>query len=72
MSERKRSSDGSRDTEKILGEAAGISQQGRAGGDLARKVGTRDEEKRAKERPAGATRVKKQDEIDTGTGRKGD
>ncbi len=72
MAERKRSKDKSRDSEKILGDQTAISQQGRSGGDLARKVATRDEEKRANERPAGVTRVTKQDEIDTGTDRKGE
>lgn len=37
---------------------------GREGGNLARKVGTRDEMKRAFERPGGATRVRKHDEED--------
>ncbi len=69
MAERKRSKDGTRDTEKVLGDAADISQQGRAGGDLSRKVGTRDEQKRATEDPAGPTRVTKQDEIDGGEDR---
>ncbi|MCF3596068.1 hypothetical protein LZG00_18965 [Rhodobacteraceae bacterium LMO-12] len=72
MAERKRSKDKSRDSEKILGDQTAISQQGRSGGDLARKVATRDEEKRSNERPAGVTRVTKQDEIDTGTDRKGE
>ena len=35
---------------------------GRAGGDLPRDVGSRDEEKRAFEKPAGKTRVRKQDD----------
>ncbi|MFO7854574.1 MAG: hypothetical protein R6V44_05050 [Paracoccaceae bacterium] len=35
---------------------------GRAGGRLARQIGTRDELKRAFERPAGVTRVRKSDE----------
>lgn len=69
MAERKRSNELSRDSKKTLGDQSTISQQGRSGGDLARKVATRDEEKRATERPAGATRVAKQDEIDTGTTR---
>lgn len=37
-------------------------QGGVAGGKLTEKIGTRDEEKRAFERPAGATRVRKSDE----------
>lgn len=38
---------------------------GRAGGNLARKVGTRDEQKRAFERPAGSSRVRKRDEQES-------
>lgn len=67
MAERHRSKDGSRDTEQIIGEAAEISQQGRDGGDLERRVGTRDEQKRATERPAGSTRVTGADRRATGT-----
>ncbi|HAQ36334.1 MAG: hypothetical protein CMF74_13035 [Maricaulis sp.] len=48
---------------EYLGETSG-SQNSKAGGNLARKVGTRDEMKRAKERPGGATRVRKADEKD--------
>ncbi|MEX0759075.1 MAG: hypothetical protein WD100_05805 [Tistlia sp.] len=48
------------ESDPILGEGQG--QPGRAGGNLARKVGTRDEKKRAFERPAGTSRVRKQDE----------
>ncbi|MFP7571174.1 hypothetical protein [Marivita sp. S2033] len=59
MPERHRSKDGSRDTDKVLGDDTEVSQQGRAGGRLARTVGTKDEMKRANERPAGATRVTK-------------
>lgn len=61
MAERARSKDGRRETEEVLGETGGVSQQGRAGGDLARDVATRDELKRASERPAGATGVEKAD-----------
>ena len=64
MAERHRSKDGSRDTDKMLGEQGEISQQGRADGNLQRKVGTRDEMKRANERPGGASRVTKSDEGD--------
>ena len=59
MAERKRSKDMSRDTESILGTAGEISHGGREGGRLARQVGSKDELKRANERPAGATRVTK-------------
>ncbi len=37
---------------------------GRSGGRLARQIGTRDEMKRAFERPAGVTRVRKGDEAE--------
>ncbi|MEQ9258957.1 MAG: hypothetical protein RIG84_07640 [Roseovarius sp.] len=69
MAQRHRSNDGSRDSEKILGDKTEISQQGRAGGNLTRKLGTRDEEKRAKARPGGATRVTGADERESGTDR---
>lgn len=46
----------------VFGEATGDMTAGRAGGNLARDVGTRDTLKRAFERPAGKTRVRKQDE----------
>lgn len=36
----------------------------KSGGNLARDIGTKDELKRAKERPGGATRVRKGDEQD--------
>ena len=62
MTERHRSKDGSRDSARVHGEAGAPSGQGRGGGRLPREVGTRDEEKRATERPAGATRVRKSDE----------
>ncbi|MDG4647812.1 hypothetical protein P6F26_05105 [Roseibacterium sp. SDUM158017] len=64
MAERHRSKDGSRDSEKLPGEPGGVSQSGRTGGRLPRKIGTEDEEKRAVERPAGVTRVHKSDEED--------
>ncbi|MDW4499836.1 hypothetical protein R5H30_17720 [Sulfitobacter sp. D35] len=53
---------GDRETDEVLGAEGAVSQGGRAGGRLARKIGTRDELKRAFERPAGATRVTKSDE----------
>ena len=68
MPERHKSKDGRRETEEVLGDQTEVSQQGRAGGSPAKQVGTKDEMKRAKERPAGATRVtydlKKEDEDD--------
>ena len=66
MAERYRSKDGSKDTDKIIGEATGISQQGRADGNLQRDVATQDEEKRATEKSAGATRVTGQDKRNHG------
>lgn len=72
MADRHRSKDGSRDTEEIIGEAADIDQAGRQGGDIERRVATRDEEKRATERPAGATRVTGKDSRETGNAPEGD
>lgn len=46
-----------------LGEKGSV-PGGRSGGNLARKVGTRDEKKRSFERPGSATRVRKSDELD--------
>lgn len=61
MAERHRSKDGSRDSDWVLGEKGPVGQQGRAGGTLQRDIATRDERKRATERPAGKTRVTKSD-----------
>jgi hypothetical protein len=66
MAERKRSKDMSRDTDDLPIAEGSVSQQGRAQGRLARKIGTRDEEKRATERPAGATRPRGEDKEDSG------
>jgi hypothetical protein len=63
MVERNRSKDGKREAQEIA-EQAEVGHQGRAGGRLARQIGTEDELKRAFERPAGATRVTKSDEKD--------
>jgi hypothetical protein len=75
MVDRKRSIDGSKEAQEIA-ENAGIAaeggQQGRAGGRLARQVGTKDELKRAFEQPAGVTRVTKSDEQDEGETEKKD
>ena len=49
-----------------LGEGAPAPTGGRAGGTLPRDIATRDEAKRAFERPAGVTRVRKGDEKDKG------
>ena len=59
MAQRQRSKDGSRDSDAVLGSTGSAGQAGRGGGRLSRRVGSRDEMKRALERPAGATRVTK-------------
>lgn len=69
MSDRKRSSDGERETDEIHGARGTISQSGREGGQPARDVASKDELKRALERPAGATRVTgsmKEEDSDNG------
>ena len=53
-----------RESKDYLGAEGTISGQGREGGRLARDIGTRDELKRARERPGGKTRVRKSDEKD--------
>jgi hypothetical protein len=63
MAERRRSSDGSRDTDRVHGAKGKVSQAGRGDGTLPRDIGSRDEKKRAAERPAGATRVRKSDKT---------
>tara|TARA_R110002020_G_scaffold164168_1_gene350622 strand:- start:387 stop:596 length:210 start_codon:yes stop_codon:yes gene_type:complete len=68
MAERHRSKDGSKDSEKLTGDAAPVSQQGRTGGDLQRDVGTQDEEKRSEETPSGVTRVTGDDKRKHGEG----
>lgn len=65
MPERIRSKDGTRETEAFTSEAGTPSQQGRAQGNLERRVGTRDELRDA-EQGAGATRVTKDDEKGDG------
>lgn len=64
MAERKRSSDGTRETEKLFGAEGDVDQGGRAGGRLPRQVGSKDELKRAYERPAGTTRVNRSMEAE--------
>jgi protein required for attachment to host cells len=66
MAERKRSNDGTRETDAYLDDAPTPSQQGRAEGELERRVGTRDEGKRATSSRPGATRVTKEDEQGEG------
>lgn len=51
------------ESKDYLGEA-GAPAGGSAGGELARKNGTKDEMKRSAEQPAGATRVRKSDETE--------
>lgn len=63
MADRKRSKDGKRDTDEILGPDGAVDQAGRSGGTLERDIASRDEQKRSVERPAGATRVRKSDET---------
>lgn len=62
MAERHRSKDGRKETEEVLGAKGTVSHGGRTGTDLARDIASEDERKRAKERPAGATRVTKSKE----------
>lgn len=64
MADRVKSKDGRRETEEILGERGTVSHQGRDGTALARDIATRDELKRAYERPAGSTGVDKSDKED--------
>lgn len=65
MAERYRSKDGLRETDRLSDDQSEGPVQGRSGGNLARKIGTRDEKKRATERPAGATRVEGKDERES-------
>ena len=51
-----------------LGAKGTISQAGRSGVRLPRDIGTQDELKRANERPAGKTRIKKSDEKEGPSG----
>lgn len=66
MAERHRSQDGKKETEKFVDDLPAASQQGRSDGNLQRDVATQDEEKRAKEKPAGVTRVTGQDKRNHG------
>jgi hypothetical protein len=72
MAERQRSKDGRRDIEELLGTEREVEQSGRAGGDVARIVGSEDELKRQDSRPAGKTRVRKADEEKPGTSNLGE
>lgn len=64
MAERHRSNDGKRETENYKPDEKTPDQQGRADGGLERKVGTRDELKRAEQDRPGATRVHKSDDLE--------
>ena len=65
MAERKKSKDGVRETEAFTDDAETPSQQGRAQGNLERKVGTRDDLRQVEE-GAVRTRVTKKDEKGRG------
>lgn len=66
MAERKRSKDGTSDVETYLDDAVDTpNHSGRAGGELERKVGTRDEQRQS-ENGEGSTRVTKSDEAGDG------
>ncbi|MWB78529.1 hypothetical protein GLS40_10870 [Pseudooceanicola sp. 216_PA32_1] len=70
MAQRQKSQDRKRETEAILGERPedmpAPGQQGANGGELQRKVGSRDEKKRLDETSAGATRPLAQDRNRSG------
>ncbi|NIY73061.1 hypothetical protein HCZ30_11530 [Marivivens donghaensis] len=67
MAERYRSQDGRSETEELIGDVEEApSKAGREGGNLQRKVGTRDEEKAVEQGRPTTTRVRKSDEIETG------
>lgn len=65
MAARARSRYGRKEAEKSPSDDTQVAQQGRSGGTLVRKVATRDKQKRAHERPAGATRIRKSDKTDS-------
>ncbi|QIE47055.1 hypothetical protein G5B38_16825 [Pseudohalocynthiibacter aestuariivivens] len=66
MADRQRSKDGKRETETIVQDEKTPTQQGRAGGNLERDVGTRAALNRAKGDRPGVTRVRKSDEKGQG------
>ncbi|TQS72466.1 hypothetical protein ERN12_01215 [Rhodobacteraceae bacterium] len=71
MAERLRSQDGTRETKEVLGEAPEDlpetpSGQGSAGGEMQRKLGTRDEKKHYDSTDPGNTRVTGQDQDGSG------
>lgn len=67
MAERVRSKDGHSETAEILSDVDTPDQQGRSGGQLSRRVGTRDELRRATMDDPGITRVRGKDQRETGT-----
>ncbi|SFG22865.1 hypothetical protein [Sulfitobacter dubius] len=66
MAERKRSNDGTQETEEFVSDAETPSQGGRAGGDLQKDVGTQDAERRAEKGDDGVTRVTGEDKRNHG------
>jgi hypothetical protein len=64
-----RSIGGPRDTDDMLRDSREVADQGSAGGNLVRKIATRDDVKRAKERRGRSTRVNKSDEPDSSINR---
>jgi hypothetical protein len=68
MAERHRSKDGRSETRDLIGDPGKApGHQGRDGGDLARKTGTKAELRRTTNSSAGATRVTKSDADRPGT-----
>ncbi|KEO61640.1 hypothetical protein [Thioclava indica] len=71
MAQRTGSKDGKRETEEILGQRPEDidtpSGQGSAGGNLQRKIGTRDEKKKLDETSAGKTRPLGGDQRESGS-----
>lgn len=66
MAERARSKDGVKETDSYVSDTDAPSQQGRSSGDIARDVGTTDEEKRDVHGDTSITRVTKKHEKGEG------
>ena len=66
MAERKRSNDGSKETDKFLSDTDTPDQGGRAGGGLQKDVGTQDALRRAEKGEDGMTRVTGEDKRNHG------
>ena len=66
MAERRRSKDGRSETGEILSDYETPSQLGRSGGQINRRVGTRDEMRQVAEDSPGITRVRGADERASG------